>query len=211
MAESKALSHDDVSGFEFAKEMLAGDETAAINFDRIQKCRSGFIVFEYLLCEEEQEKKGITPYTSHPNRYLAKNRRKFTSLWEISKALDAKLFLVNYAKAGTKHENEILLMDVMNITDDQVETNDFKYTRKAFQYWFRKTNTACLNGLDIPDPNEGFFYIRHNHYRHFFHKDRSCKFIKTKQDELIRTVDTDLGLFKPCTECVCKRGPSDSR
>ncbi len=30
--ESKALGHDDESGFQFAKEMLAGDVTAAVNF-----------------------------------------------------------------------------------------------------------------------------------------------------------------------------------
>ena len=37
MMKSKALGHDDESGFKFAKEMLEGDVTAAINFDRIQK------------------------------------------------------------------------------------------------------------------------------------------------------------------------------
>ena len=39
MAGSKELGHDDSSGFAFAQEMLDGDVTAAINFDRVQKYR----------------------------------------------------------------------------------------------------------------------------------------------------------------------------
>ena len=34
---SKRLGHDDQSGFEFSKELLGEDYTAAINFDRLQK------------------------------------------------------------------------------------------------------------------------------------------------------------------------------
>lgn len=37
MGESKALGHDDESGFIFAKEMLGGDVTATVNFDRFMK------------------------------------------------------------------------------------------------------------------------------------------------------------------------------
>lgn len=98
--KSKPLGKSDDSGFEFAKEMLQNDPTAAINFDRIQKHPTiGYIIFEYLLCEEDQK---VNPYTSHPNRYWHKNSKKFISLWELTKALDATLYLVNYAKKGTK-------------------------------------------------------------------------------------------------------------
>jgi hypothetical protein len=34
---SKPLGHDDESGFGFVKELLQGDSTFAINFDRLQK------------------------------------------------------------------------------------------------------------------------------------------------------------------------------
>lgn len=95
---SKSLGKDDSSGFEFAKEMLKGDPTYAINFDRIQKHpRRGYIIFEYLKCEEEQY---VTPHTSHPNRYFYKNKFKFISLFKISKDLNAILYLVNYAEKG---------------------------------------------------------------------------------------------------------------
>ena len=52
MESSKALSHNDDSGFFFAQEMLDGDVTAAINFDRLQKHpQYGYIIFEYLLVD----------------------------------------------------------------------------------------------------------------------------------------------------------------
>ena len=34
---SKTLGHDDTSGFEFVKEALGENVTAAVNFDRLQK------------------------------------------------------------------------------------------------------------------------------------------------------------------------------
>jgi len=76
---SKALGKGDENGFEFAKEMLDGDSTAGINFDRLQHHpERGYIIFEYLLCEERQPR--VTPHTSHPKRYWNKNRQKFISL-----------------------------------------------------------------------------------------------------------------------------------
>lgn len=64
---SKKLGHDDESGFYFSQEMLGNNVTAAVNFDRLQKHPMyGYIIFEYLLCEEAQN---VTPYSSHPKRY----------------------------------------------------------------------------------------------------------------------------------------------
>jgi len=69
MTTSKSLGHSDQSGFEFAKEMLQNDPTAAVNFDRIQKHpQQGYMIFEYLLCEETQPR--VTPKTSHPKKLL---------------------------------------------------------------------------------------------------------------------------------------------
>ncbi len=142
--KSKSLKHDDSSGFDFAQEMLCGDITAAINFDRIQKHPvKGYIIFEYLLCEEDQT---VTPFTSHPNRYWNKNSRKFIALWNIAKDLDATLFLVNYAKKGTKHEDEVRLILVEDIDNKKGITKErtFEMTRKQFSDWFRKINQQCL-------------------------------------------------------------------
>ena len=75
MSTSKPLGHDDESGFSFVREILQGDPTYAINFDRLQQHpKLGYLIFEFLLCEEVQV---VTPNTSHPNKYWYKNSRKF--------------------------------------------------------------------------------------------------------------------------------------
>ena len=113
MPKSKALGSDDVSGYDFVKEILKGDPTCAINFYRLQKHpKRGYIIFELLLCEEAQS---VNPHTSDPRRYLSKNSQKFISLYSISQDLDTELFLVNYAKKGTKHDEKIKVIKVLDL------------------------------------------------------------------------------------------------
>ncbi|MFT4413226.1 hypothetical protein ACLM5H_05120 [Fredinandcohnia humi] len=139
---SKPLMNSDQSGFEFAQEMLAGEVTAAVNFDRLQKHpKYGYIIMEYLLCEEAQS---VNPHTSHPNRYWHKNKRKFLSLWRVAQDLNAKLYLVNYAKKGTKHEDKILVIEVTEADENGLKGNDKKYTREEFGERFRELNRECL-------------------------------------------------------------------
>jgi len=141
--KSKPLGIDDISGFEFVKEILQGDPTYAINFDRIQwdSKYNQYVIVEFLLCEEAQS---VTPYTSHPNRYFLKNKQKFISLWEISQQFNARLYLVNYAKKGTKHEDEVLFMLVKDVNEKNISnfvtTEDYKMTRTQFSQRFRAMN-----------------------------------------------------------------------
>ena len=148
---SKSLVHNDDSGFDFAREMLAGDVTAGINFDRLQyHPKHGYIMFEYLLCEEKQV---VTPWSSHPNRYWEKNKSKFISLFKAAKAMNAILYLVNYAKKGTRHDNEILVIEVLSIDffDGITDSKVWKTTRVEFQVWFRNLNAECLKYMgDLP-------------------------------------------------------------
>lgn len=142
---SKPLGIEDESAFKFVKEILKGDSTYAINFDRVQwdTQENGYVIVEFLLCDEKQFSRGVTPYSSHPNRYFHKNAQKFISLWEISQALHAKLYLVNYSKKGTAYENEVLLMEVLNVDSSSkphVRTKDRRYTRSEFSQWFREMN-----------------------------------------------------------------------
>lgn len=143
---SKPLGSEDISGANFAKEMLKGDYTYAINFDRIQwdKKENKYVIVELLLCEEKQFSRGITPYSSHPNRYFWRNTQKFISLWELANAINANLFLVNYSKKGTEYEDEILLMKVIDVDKDNpktpVKTEDTKMNREEFSKWFRELN-----------------------------------------------------------------------
>lgn len=141
---SKELEHDDISGFEFAKELLCGDETAAINFDRLQKHpEKGYIIFEYLLCEEGQT---VTPYTSHPKNYWHKNKLKFVSLWRVTKSLNATLYLVNYAKKGTEHEDKVLLIEVIDMNENGIiSEKKTEFNRSEFSKWFREINKECLS------------------------------------------------------------------
>lgn len=143
MNMSKPLGHDDESGFSFVREILKGDPTFAINFDRLQHHpKLGYLIFEFLLCEEAQV---VTPNTSHPNKYWHKNSRKFISLWKAAKDLNATLYLVNYAKLGTQHENKITAIKVLELDPAKGITQEQKkdFSRAEFSDWFRKLNSEC--------------------------------------------------------------------
>lgn len=146
MADSKPLSGDDESGALFVREMLQGDPTYGVNFDRVQwdTDRGKYVVVELLLCDEKQFSRGITPFTSHPNRYFNLNGQKFMSLWKLSQAMNADLYLVNYSKAGTQYADQVLVMEVTNVDPSatvKVETKDEqKLTREQFSQWFRAMN-----------------------------------------------------------------------
>lgn len=145
MSKSKPLGSPDVSGSEFSKEMLRGDPTYGINFDRIQWDNNAncYVIIEYLLCEESQSERGITPYSSHPKRYFQMNSQKFIALWDLTRRLKAKLYLVNYAKSGTKFADEVLLMDVQYVDPEKnptVMTENTRLSRSEFSAWLRDQN-----------------------------------------------------------------------
>ena len=140
MPQSKPLGHDDSSGFSFVKEILKGEHTCAINFDRLQKHpKKGYIIFEFLRCHEDQS---VTPWTSHPNRYWYKNKQKFISLFRVAQDLNATLYLVNYAKSGTLHADKILVIRVDEIDEEKGITKEksWKMTKEKFSERFRKLN-----------------------------------------------------------------------
>ena len=142
MSFSKALGSDDVSGFDFVKEILDGDSTYAINFDRLQKHpEKGYIIFEFLLCEEKQK---VNPHSSHPKRYWHLNSRKFISLYNVARDLNAQLYLVNYAKKGTMHEGKIKVIKVITLNNKGIEKEKIWDTsRELFSKWFKDLNKEC--------------------------------------------------------------------
>lgn len=141
--DSKKLGHYDESGFEFSRELLGDRPTGAINFDRLQKHPVyGYIIFEYLLCEEGQT---VTPFQSHPNRYWHKNARKFLALWRVRNDLHGILYLVNYAKKGTWAEDQVLLIEVLDMDEKGItKEQSWQFTRDGFRQWFQKLNAECL-------------------------------------------------------------------
>ncbi len=140
---SKPLGHADDSGFDFVRELLAGEPTYAINFDRLQKHpKLGYIIFEFLLTDASQV---VTPNTSHPNKYWHKNSMKFISLWQAAKDLNATLYLVNYAKNNTPNANKVTAIKVLEIDSEKGITKEIKkdFTRAEFAVWFRQLNNEC--------------------------------------------------------------------
>jgi hypothetical protein len=143
MNTSKPLGHEDESGFKFVQEILSGDPTYAINFDRLQlHPKLGYIIFEMLLCEASQ---AVTPNSSHPNRYWHKNSRKFISLWKATNDLNATLYLVNYAKFGSPHSDKVSVIKVLEVDPIRGITREQRkdFTRVDFGDWFRKLNKEC--------------------------------------------------------------------
>ena len=149
----KIQGHWDESGFLFGKEMLNGDFGYGINFDTIRKHNEkGYIIFEFLLCEFTQK---VTPHTSHPNRYWHKNKLKFMRLFELSVQIPATLYLVNYAKLRTPHEDKVLVIKILELCEINGITKQQKreFTRKEFSDWFRQINKES-NGLIQPNSND---------------------------------------------------------
>ena len=144
--DSKPLSKADISGENLSIRALAGDYTYAINFDRLQfhQRLKRYIIFEYQKCEAIQCERGITPWTSHPNRYWNKCKRKYFALWKAARKLDATLYVVNYAEPDTFYQNQIRLIRVTDMGPDGLEPNDGKnITFQSFSDWFRKMNEEC--------------------------------------------------------------------
>ena len=142
---SKPLKHPDISGFEFVKDIMGDNPGAAINFDLLLKHpEHGYLLFELLLCEESQPR--VTPWTSHPKNYWYKNKQKFISLWNAVQVMGGTLFLVNYAKKGTKHQDEVRLMKVTDCNEDTIKTLNYQWSRDYFAQWYRNLNKKILNG-----------------------------------------------------------------
>ncbi|MCQ2252099.1 MAG: hypothetical protein MJZ61_01480 [Bacteroidales bacterium] len=133
----------DESAFDFVKEILHGDNTYAVNFDRLFLHSEGYVIIEFLLCDARQPH--VTPYTSHPRNYWNRNHQKFLSLYRYSKLLDTRLLLVNYAKAGTPHQDEVLMIEVLDMQQEGITREKCtKFTRSQFAEWFQQFNNQCL-------------------------------------------------------------------
>ena len=135
---SKSLSKSNHSGQLFEQQALEGDETYAINIDRIQyHPEKGWIVFEFLRCVS------VKPQDSHPNRYWHLNRRKFVRLWRITQKLGGILYLVNYS--DTPEWDGVLCIQVLDMDPDKGITREEKrfYSWEDFKKWFRELNQEC--------------------------------------------------------------------
>jgi DNA repair exonuclease SbcCD nuclease subunit len=141
---SKKLSKTDDSAAALLIDLLDGN--AGRNFDIeslfVHKREDGrweFIILEFLKCESTQ--KNVDVFTSHPNRYWNKNKRKFLSLWTLVEVIkhggiNAKLVLINYDDS----RKQIKVMNVKSINQNRqnnwVDTKDECITFNEFKERF---------------------------------------------------------------------------
>lgn len=131
-----------------------GDPSYANNFDRIQfdNIQNRWIIFEYSKCDPEQFERGITPWTSHPDRYWHKCANKFRLLWRLVQELNAIFYIVNYTDPDNQFGHQIRLIRVENVIADGIADENGKkryvigQTKEwhfgQFSDWFRKRNAA---------------------------------------------------------------------
>lgn len=147
--KSKPLKNSDDCGFEFIQECLDGEDNAGINIDRIMIHPTyGIVLMEFLRVNEEQSEFGITPHSSHPNKYWHFGSRKFISQWKILQSFNCKAtyFLVTYAKLGEKFDNEVKVMKVEKVNVNKgIKTKSKLMTRKQFKNWIKRINKECFD------------------------------------------------------------------
>ncbi len=145
---SKRMSGDgDVNGYQFKKMVLKNDPYYSIDFDHLLKHpKFGYIIVELLLCEERGD---VNPWTSHPNRYMDKNWKKFVALYRASRKMEGNLCLVNFAKPGTKYEDRVRFMQVKNVSrNGGVDLmRDKKMSFEEFSNFYRMLNGECAGIL----------------------------------------------------------------
>jgi len=109
MTDSKTLKGIDDSSARLIKNVLAGKNGYGIDIEIIFKTKSqGWVMMEFLKCEDRPD---VNPCSSHPKRYW-KNWRKFAKLWEITKKLNSKLYLVNYEEKEINKYGKFRIMEV---------------------------------------------------------------------------------------------------
>lgn len=113
MNSSKPIGKSDDSSKAFIIKCLKGDKTYGFDIDSIyyNERINQYYIFEYLKCENDH----LTPHTSNP-KYYPYNWRKFHSLFQLAKRLNAKLLLVNYGDGykQVKQDDKIFLQELPN-------------------------------------------------------------------------------------------------
>ncbi|MGJ0148882.1 hypothetical protein ACP0SG_02890 [Campylobacter lari] len=137
---SKIISKNDDSSKEFIIKCLNSDKTYGFDIDSIYLLHDNktnqYYIFEYLKCESGY----LIPHTSDP-KYYPYNWRKFHSLFQLSKQLNAKLILVNYGDGykQIKKNNEIILEEL---------NNKEKYIEEVKVFYVSKINYKILYELE---------------------------------------------------------------
>lgn len=106
MNESKAIGKSDDSAKLFIQKSLKGTNTHGFDHDSVYYVQGKYYLFEYLKCESDR----VSPHTSNP-KYYPYNWKKFYSLWQTARKLDAYLLLINYSDRQSD-SNQVKVMYV---------------------------------------------------------------------------------------------------
>jgi hypothetical protein len=93
------------------RKALAGGTTSGIDVDHLCIASDGTpILIEALRCRASS---GVTPLTSHPVRYVARNAAKFAALADLAQRAWADVVLLNYATEDSPHAHEARAMGLV--------------------------------------------------------------------------------------------------
>lgn len=144
METSKPIGKSDDSSKAFIIKCLKGDKTYGFDIDSIylfhNKAINQYYIFEYLKCENEH----LTPHTSNP-KYYPYNWRKFHSLFQLAKRLNAKLLLINYSDGykQVKQNDKIILQEL---------PNKEKYINEVKVFYVSNINYKALKEYESSNP-----------------------------------------------------------
>lgn len=116
-------------------------------------------------------------------------------------ALDLRgsLYLVNYAKNGTKFEDQVLLISVKSMNENGInEEEKREFTREDFKKWFRELNKECLGPVDSILAKKPI-YVRNGYY----HSRDNCSFLRGKRDYATYVISDEWAYkrYRCCKEC----------
>lgn len=119
--ESKAIGKSDDSAKLFIQKALKGSDTHGFDHDSVYYVHGKYYLFEYLKCESNR----VSPHTSNP-KYYPYNWKKFYSLWQTARRLNAYLLLINYSDRPAD-SNQVKVMYVKDFDYTALE----KYLERA--------------------------------------------------------------------------------
>jgi hypothetical protein len=99
----------------FIQKSLKGSDTHGFDHDSVYYVQGKYYLFEYLKCESDK----VSPHTSNP-KYYPYNWKKFWSLWQTAKRLNAYLLLINYSDRK-RDSNQVKVMYVKDFDYEALE------------------------------------------------------------------------------------------
>lgn len=143
MVNSKILQKWDDWAKLLLIELLDWAKTWWFDLDSVYCIKWKYFIIEFLKFESKYP--GMTPFTSHPNRYWF-NKQKFISLWNITQKLNWRLFLINYEiTEDWKIWDRFKLMEVINLDKEKwLDTKDLNMNLMGMKEWWKKLNDSSL-------------------------------------------------------------------